>query len=200
MDYTISYDLGQVTFLNPDALFGQRSGADDRPIRGAGHLRRCPNDDPGACPPAISLGDTGAINLIGMYQREQSAFNRPPLGFEATANLVRRHQHRAPLQARGVQPVAQQPDLELRQQHLRCSTSTPSSPSPSRTRTARARPTSRSSRRRRDCRYRCARRPGSSAARRSRPSAWRHRIRRRLSTRTTPSRSPGRTWCRSALR
>src|SRR6185295_9155421 len=35
-----------------------------------------------------SLGDVGAINLIGMYQREQSAFNRPPLGFEASANLV----------------------------------------------------------------------------------------------------------------
>ena len=35
-----------------------------------------------------SLGERGAINLIGMYQREQSAFNRPPLGFEASANLI----------------------------------------------------------------------------------------------------------------
>ncbi len=35
-----------------------------------------------------SLGDRGAINLIGMYQREQSAFTRPALGFEASANLV----------------------------------------------------------------------------------------------------------------
>src|SRR5215203_2924889 len=26
VDYTISYDLGQVTFLNPDALFGSGSG------------------------------------------------------------------------------------------------------------------------------------------------------------------------------
>ena len=35
-----------------------------------------------------SLGEIGAVNLIGMYQREQSAFNRPPLGFEASANLI----------------------------------------------------------------------------------------------------------------
>ena len=35
-----------------------------------------------------SLGDRGEINLIGMYQREQSAFNRPQLGLEASANLV----------------------------------------------------------------------------------------------------------------
>ena len=35
-----------------------------------------------------SLGDRGAVNLIGMYQREQSAFTRPALGFEASANLV----------------------------------------------------------------------------------------------------------------
>ena len=35
-----------------------------------------------------SLGERGAINLIGMYQREQSAFTRPALGFEASANLI----------------------------------------------------------------------------------------------------------------
>ena len=35
-----------------------------------------------------SLGERGSINLIGLYQREQSAFNRPALGFEATANLI----------------------------------------------------------------------------------------------------------------
>ena len=35
-----------------------------------------------------SLGDREPINLIGLYQREQSAFTRPALGFEATANLI----------------------------------------------------------------------------------------------------------------
>ena len=34
------------------------------------------------------LGRTGGINLIGIYQRESSAFARPALGFEASANLV----------------------------------------------------------------------------------------------------------------
>ena len=34
------------------------------------------------------LGRTGGINFIGIYQRESSAFARPALGFEASANLV----------------------------------------------------------------------------------------------------------------
>ena len=35
-----------------------------------------------------SLGDLGSVNLIGIYQYEQTAFNRPPLGFEPEATLV----------------------------------------------------------------------------------------------------------------
>ena len=35
-----------------------------------------------------SLGERGSVNLIGLYQSEQSAFTRPALGFEASANLI----------------------------------------------------------------------------------------------------------------
>ncbi len=87
VDYTISYDLGQVTFLNPDALFGGGSGQITARFEEQGIFAVAPTTILGLST-QYRLGDVGAINLIGMYQREQSAFNRPPLGFEASANLV----------------------------------------------------------------------------------------------------------------
>ena len=87
VDYTISYDLGQVTFLNPDALFGSGAGQITARFEEQGLFAVAPTTILGLST-RYRLGDVGAINLIGMYQREQSAFNRPPLGFEAAANLV----------------------------------------------------------------------------------------------------------------
>lgn len=87
VDYTISYDLGQVTFLNPDALFGGGAGQVTARFEEQGLFAVAPTTILGLST-QYRLGDVGAINLIGMYQREQSAFNRPPLGFEASANLV----------------------------------------------------------------------------------------------------------------
>ncbi|HYF39286.1 MAG TPA: cell surface protein SprA, partial [Gemmatimonadales bacterium] len=87
VDYTISYDLGQVTFLNPEALFGGGSGQITARFEEQGLFAVAPTTILGLAT-SYSLGETGAINLIGMYQREQSAFNRPALGFEASANLI----------------------------------------------------------------------------------------------------------------
>jgi hypothetical protein len=87
VDYTISYDLGQVTFLNPDALFGSGAGQITARFEEQGLFAVAPTTILGLST-TYSLGEVGAINLIGMYQREQSAFNRPPLGFEASANLI----------------------------------------------------------------------------------------------------------------
>ena len=87
VDYTISYELGQVTFLNPDALFGGGAGQVTARFEEQGIFAVAPTTILGLST-QYRLGDAGAINLIGMYQREQSAFNRPPLGFEASANLI----------------------------------------------------------------------------------------------------------------
>ena len=87
VDYTISYDLGQVSFLNPDALFGSGAGQVTARFEEQGLFAVAPTTILGLSTRYL-LGDVGTINLIGMYQREQSAFNRPPLGFEASANLV----------------------------------------------------------------------------------------------------------------
>ncbi|MBA3556610.1 MAG: hypothetical protein H0W29_17910, partial [Gemmatimonadales bacterium] len=87
VDYNISYDLGQVTFVNPDALFGQGSAQVTARFEERGIFAVAPTTILGMST-RYSLGDMGAVNLIGMYQREQSAFTRPALGFEATANLI----------------------------------------------------------------------------------------------------------------
>ncbi len=87
VDYSISYDLGQVTFLNPDALFGQGTAQVTARFEERGLFAVAPTNILGLAT-RYSLGDHGAINLIGMYQKEQSAFTRPALGFEASANLI----------------------------------------------------------------------------------------------------------------
>ncbi|HYC33112.1 MAG TPA: cell surface protein SprA, partial [Gemmatimonadales bacterium] len=87
VDYTISYDVGQVTFLNPDLLFGQGTAQVTARFEERGLFAVAPTTILGMST-RYSLGERGAVNLIGMYQREQSAFNRPALGFEATANLI----------------------------------------------------------------------------------------------------------------
>ena len=88
VDYTITYDVGQVTFLNPDALFGSQPAQVTARFEEQGLFAIAPDLDPRPVHDATPWASAGAINLIGMYQREQSAFNRPPLGFEASANLV----------------------------------------------------------------------------------------------------------------
>jgi len=88
VDYSISYDVGQVTFLNPDALFGSGGSAlVTARFEERGLFAVAPTNILGLAT-RYSLGDRGAINLIGMYQQEQSAFTRPALGFEASANLI----------------------------------------------------------------------------------------------------------------
>ena len=87
VDYSMNYDVGQVTFLNPDALFGTGSAQVTARFEERGLFAVAPTTIFGMAT-RYSLGDRGAINLIGLYQREQSAFTRPQLGFEASANLI----------------------------------------------------------------------------------------------------------------
>jgi len=87
VDYRISYEVGQVSFIDPDLLFGQGSAQVTARFEERGIFAVAPTTILGLST-RYSLGDRGAINLIGLYQREQSAFTRPALGFEATANLI----------------------------------------------------------------------------------------------------------------
>jgi hypothetical protein len=86
-DYSIAYETGEVTFLNPDLLFGAGAGQVTAQFEERGLFAIAPTSILGVTG-RYDLGRTGVVNVMGMYQREQSAFNRPALGFEAQANLI----------------------------------------------------------------------------------------------------------------
>jgi hypothetical protein len=87
IDYNINYDLGQVTFLNPQGLFGNTAANVNARFEERGVFAVAPTQIFGLST-RYNLGETGGINLMGIYQVEQSAFNRPQLGFEAAAHMV----------------------------------------------------------------------------------------------------------------
>jgi len=87
VDYEINYDLGQVTFLNAASLFPGGRGSVSARFEERGIFAVAPTSILGSTL-SYSLGEVGSVNLIGMYQREQSVFNRPTLGFEPISNLM----------------------------------------------------------------------------------------------------------------
>lgn len=86
-DYSIDYATGRVTFLNPDALFGAGSAQVSARFEQQDAFAVAPTSILGFTS-SYSLGELGAVNFIGMLQREATAYNRPHLGFEAKANLI----------------------------------------------------------------------------------------------------------------
>ena len=87
MDYEINYDLGQITFSNPTALFPSGSGTITARFEERGIFAVAPTSILGGTL-GYSFGEVGSLNLIAMYQKEQSVFTRPTLGFEPTSNLL----------------------------------------------------------------------------------------------------------------
>ena len=87
VDYTMSYELGQVTFLNPDELFGASAATVTARFEERGIFAVAPTTIYGLTS-TYRVGEAGSLNFIGIYQQENTVFNRPPVGFEPTANLV----------------------------------------------------------------------------------------------------------------
>ena len=87
IDYSIDYGTGLVTFTSPDALFGSGTSQVTARFEQQDLFAVAPTTILGLSS-SYSLGDVGAINFIGVFQREATAYNRPQLGFEATANLI----------------------------------------------------------------------------------------------------------------
>ncbi|MEE8061938.1 MAG: cell surface protein SprA, partial [Gemmatimonadales bacterium] len=87
VDYDIDYSLGLITFLDPDILFGTGTAQLVVTFEERGFFAIAPTSILGLTT-TYSLGNTGSVNFMGMYQQEQSAFSRPPLGFEPTASFI----------------------------------------------------------------------------------------------------------------
>ncbi len=86
VDYTINYDIGQVTFLHPDSLFAL-------PQTVTVQYEEQPSF--AAAPTSIyglqtryDFGRHGSVSALGLLQQQSSNFTRPPLGFEPSSNFV----------------------------------------------------------------------------------------------------------------
>lgn len=86
VDYTVNYEIGQVTFLAPDSLFRQPTQVtvqyEENPV-----FAIAPTSIYGL-QAKYDMGDRGAVTMLGLLQRERSTFTRPPLGFEPSSNLI----------------------------------------------------------------------------------------------------------------
>ncbi len=85
-DYEISYDLGVVTFLDPESLFAGPTRV---------QVRFEQNQLFDVAPSSVfglqstyNLGSRGRIDAITLFQRERTVFTRPALGFEPQAMFL----------------------------------------------------------------------------------------------------------------
>ncbi|MBI4503196.1 MAG: cell surface protein SprA [Gemmatimonadetes bacterium] len=85
-DYQVAYDVGVVTFLNPDSLF-QGTVQIRAQFEENQQFDEAPKNNFGLSG-TYHLGSVGTVSAIGLYQSEQTAFTRPPLGFEPRSGLI----------------------------------------------------------------------------------------------------------------
>ncbi len=84
-DYTIDYDLGQVTFLHPDSLFARPRNVTVR-FEEKAVFAQVPTSIFGL---ASSLPlKYGELNFLAIAQRQRSTFTRPPLGYESQSAII----------------------------------------------------------------------------------------------------------------
>src|SRR5207237_9598516 len=86
-DYTIDYTTGQLQFRNPDSLFQGGASQVRAQFEERAAFSVAPTTIYGLAA-KYDLGATGQVNVTGMFQNEQSAFTRPPLGFEPSSGFI----------------------------------------------------------------------------------------------------------------
>ncbi len=86
-DYTIDYATGQVQFKNADSLFQGGVSQVRAQFEERAAFTVAPTSIYGLAA-RYDLGTTGQVNFTGLFQKEQSTFNRPPLGFEPSSSFI----------------------------------------------------------------------------------------------------------------
>jgi len=84
-DYTIDYDLGQVTLTNPQAIFGTNPNARITATYEQKSLFQIAPTSVFGMSTRYSLGARGELNFMGLYQSERALVNRPQLGLEPSS-------------------------------------------------------------------------------------------------------------------
>ena len=86
-DYTIDYATGQVQFKNADSLFQGGVAQVRAQFEERAAFTVAPTSIYGLSA-RYDLGTTGQVSFTGLFQNEQSTFNRPPLGFEPSSSFI----------------------------------------------------------------------------------------------------------------
>src|SRR5438477_4440645 len=86
-DYTIDYTTGQLQFKNPDSLFQGGASQVRAQFEERAAFTIAPTTIYGLAA-KYDLGSAGQVNVTGMFQNEQSAFTRTPLGFEPSSGFI----------------------------------------------------------------------------------------------------------------
>ena len=84
-DYTIDYDLGQVTLLNAQNLFGANPNAEIRATWEQKPLFQLAPTSVFGLNTRFQLAERGELNLVTLYQAEKTLMTRPQLGVEPGA-------------------------------------------------------------------------------------------------------------------
>ena len=87
VDYTIDYTVGQVTFKNPDSLFTSGQAVVRAQFEERASFAVAPTSIYGMAA-TYDLGEVGQVNLTGLFQKEQTIFTRPQLGFEPASGFI----------------------------------------------------------------------------------------------------------------
>jgi len=86
-DYTIDYPSGTVQFLKPDSLFGNGVTQVRAQFEERAAFAVAPTSIYGLAA-KYDLGTRGEVDLTGLFQKQQSAFTRPPLGLEPASSFI----------------------------------------------------------------------------------------------------------------
>lgn len=88
VDYSIDYDLGQVTLHDAQGLFAAHPGAELRAVWEQRAIFQAAPRTLLGFSAHTPLGERGNLNLVGLYQSERAIQARPQLGLEPGTNLL----------------------------------------------------------------------------------------------------------------
>ena len=86
-DYTIDYATGTVQFTNADSLFQGGATQVRAQFEERAAFAVAPTSIYGLAA-KYDLGSLGQVNVTGLFQKQQSTFTRPPLGFEPSSSFI----------------------------------------------------------------------------------------------------------------
>ena len=82
VDYTIDYEIGQVTLSDPASLFGANPASELRATWEQKSLFQIAPTSVFGANARYSMGPLGELNFVGIYQSEQTLYSRPQIGVE----------------------------------------------------------------------------------------------------------------------